>query len=178
MKRSFILIFLIPFVFSGCKKDTTHSGSVTVTIDNTLYGNDVTGYYSLGFSFSKAKKISTVDTPGPDVTVFIIVDTPPNRITLQTSTLNPAFYKLGDYPDAASAETAFSDLKTVGSYQWTEMADPINPNQVWVYRTGTQCYAKIRIISTVNEIRNNLPYGEVTFESVYQPDGSTTFPLK
>ena len=58
------------------------------------------------------------------------------------------------------------------------MADPINANQVWVYRTGTETYAKIRIISTVNEIRDDMPYGECTFEWVYQPDGSLTFPGK
>ena len=58
------------------------------------------------------------------------------------------------------------------------MADPVIANQVWVYRTGTETYAKIRIISTVNETRDDLPYGECTFEWVYQPDGSTTFPVK
>jgi|WetSurMetagenome_2_1015567.scaffolds.fasta_scaffold568776_2 hypothetical protein len=179
MKRLFILIFLIPFVLNSCKKDTTPSGSGTVTIDNTLEGNDKTGYYSFGFLFSQAKKISTIETPHPDITVYINTDTPPDSwLYLQADNLNPSFYKIGDYTDVQSASDAFDNLKTIGNYQWAEIAQPITPNQVWVYRTGTPCYAKIRIISTVNEIRSTRPYGECTFEWVYQADGSTTFPAK
>jgi hypothetical protein len=176
MKRSSLIVLLILSVLFSCKKDETPSGSGTVTIDNKVYQS--TTYYSYGFSFSKAKKVSTLESPGPDVTLYVIVDSPPGKLTLQTVSYNPPFYKIGDYPDAQSASEAFDNLKTVGSYQWTDMAEPISENQVWVYRTGTPCYAKIRIISTVNEIRNNLPYGECTFEWVYQPDGSTTFPVK
>jgi hypothetical protein len=178
MKRSIIIIFLVSIVFCSCKKDETPSLSGTVTIDNTLSGTDVTGYYSFGFLFSKAKKVSTLEDPGPDVLLYVIEDTPANRLTFQADNLNPSFYKLGDYPDAQSASDAFNNLKTVGSFQWTEMANPVTANQVWVYRSGTECYAKMRIISTVNETRNSIPYGECSFEWVYQPDGSTTFPVK
>jgi hypothetical protein len=176
MKKSFILIILISIVLSGCKKDETPSVSGTVTIDNKTYQS--TTYYVYGFSFSKAKKVSTLDTPGPDLIVFVNATTPPNRLTFQAANLNPSFFKLGDYPDAQSASAAFDNLTTVENYQWTEMADPISANQVWVYRTGNETYAKIRIISTVNEPRDGLPYGECSFEWVYQPDGSKTFPVK
>jgi hypothetical protein len=172
MKRLFVLIVLISIVLSGCNKDETASLSGTATIDNKIYQS--TTYYAYGFSFSKAKKVSTLDTPGPDVTLFVIAE----RLTFQVSNLNPSFYKLGDYPDAQSASAAFDNLTTVGNYQWTEMADPILANQVWVYRAGTETYAKMRIISIVNEIRDELPFGGCTFEWVYQPDGSKTFPVK
>jgi hypothetical protein len=176
MKKSFLFILLIAFALPGCKKSDTPSGSGTMTIDNTTYQS--TTYYVYGFTFSKARKVTTLEDPGPDIIIYVNIDAPPNRLTLQTNNQNPSFYKIGDYPDAQSAQTAFNDLKTVGNYQWTSMADPIADNQVWVYRTQTSCYAKIRIISTVNETRNSLPYGECTFEWVYQPDGSTTFPAK
>lgn len=178
MKRPIILIFIFAIVLNSCKKtDNTPSGSGTVTIDNTTHQS--TTYYVYGFSFSKAKKVSTLETPGPDITVYVNSDTPPDTwLYFQANNLNPSFSKIGDYPDAGSATAAFDNLKTVGSYQWTDLAQPIAPNQVWVYKTGTPCYAKIRIISTVNETRNSLPYGECTFEWVYQPDGSTTFPSK
>ena len=177
MKRSFILIVIISIVLSGCKKDETPSLSGTVTIDNKTYQS--TTYYVYGFSFSKAIKVSTLENPGPDVTVYVNTDTPPDSwLYLQADNLNPSFYKIGDYADVQSASAAFDNLKTVGNYQWTEIAQPITPNQVWVYKTGTPCYAKIRIISTVNEIRETIPYGECAFEWVYQPDGSKTFPVK
>jgi len=165
-------------LLAGCKKNDTASNSGTVTIDNTLNGDSQTGYYAFGFLFSQSKKVSTLATPAPDITVYVIAGTPANRITFQTTSLNPSFYKIGDYPDAAAASSSFADLKTVGNYQYSEMADAISANQIWIYKSGTPTYAKIRIISTVNEIRNSLPYGEVTFEWVYQPDGSTTFPAK
>jgi hypothetical protein len=178
MKSSFIIILILSVFLSACKKNDAPSGTGTVTIDNILGGTDVTGYYSYGFLFSKAKKVSTIETPGPDVTLIVNADTPPGRLTLQANNLNPSFYKVGDYPDAQSAITAFNDLKTVGTYNYVEMADPISSNQVWVYRTGTPCYAKIRIISTILDNTKTPVYGECTFEWVYQPDGSTTFPAK
>jgi len=177
MKRSLIIIFLFAIVLNSCKKtDNTPSGSGTVTIDNTTHQS--TTYYIYGFSFSKAKKVSTLEIPGPDISVYVNADTPPNRLYLQADNLNPSFAKIGDFPDAASASAAFDNLKTVGNYEWTDLAIPVAPNQVWVYKTGTPCYAKMWIISTVNDSVNNKPYGECTFKWVYQPDGSTTFPSK
>ena len=176
MKKSLFLILPFIIFLSGCSKDETPSTSGNATINNKTYQS--TTYYVYGFSFAKAGKVSTLTTPGPDIIIYVNADTPPNRLTLQANNLNPSFYKLGDYPDAASASAAFDNLTTVGLFNWTEMADPIADNQVWVFRTGTVTYAKIRIISTVNETRDQLPYGECTFEWVYQPDGSTTFPAK
>jgi len=116
--------------------------------------------------------------PGPDVLVYVNPGTSPASLTLQANNLNPSFYKIGDNPDAQSAITVFNDLKTVGTYNWAEMADPVTANQVWAYRTGTNCYAKIRIISAVIDTTKNPVFGECTFEWVYQPDGSTTFPAR
>jgi hypothetical protein len=178
MKSSFIIMLLLSVVLAACKKNDTPSASGTVTIDNTLSGNANTGYYSYGFLFSQAKKVSTLEIPEPDVSVYVNPGTSPASLTLQANNLNPSFSKIGDYPDAQSAIAAFNDLKTVGTYNWVEMADPIASNQVWVYRTGTPCYAKLRIISTVVDNTKTPVFGECTFEWVYQPDGSTTFPAK
>jgi hypothetical protein len=177
MKRSLFIILATLIFFSGCNKDNTTSDSGTATIDNTLYGTGP--YYAKGFSFTSAGLVSTLETPGPDIVLYVNVDNPAiARLTFQTNNYKPSFYKLGDYPDAASASSAFDNLKTVGSYQYAEMADPVSINQVWVYRSGTETYTKIRIVSTVNEKRNNLAFGECTFEWVSQPDGSLIFPGK
>lgn len=116
--------------------------------------------------------------PGPDITIYVNQDNTPFRLTLQSNNLNPSFFRIGDYADEAAAKTAFDNLKTVPAAQWTDMADPIAPNQVWIYRSGDEKYAKIRIVSTKNEVRQLIPYGECTFQWVFQPDGSTTFPAK
>jgi hypothetical protein len=169
----FILVFFLS-AFLGCKKTETIPTSGTETIDNTIY-QDAT-YYALGFSFNQAKKISNLSDPGPDLTLYVNQDNPSApRLTLVVNNFRPSFYKTGDFPDEASAIASFNNLKTVGTYQWVDIADPIKANQVWIYRTGRDLYAKFRTISTKNETRNNLPYGECTFEWFFQADGSTTF---
>lgn len=176
MRTLYITLLIFLSILSGCRKDNTPQTSGTDTIDNTVYQS--TTYYSLGFSFSQAKKISNLDNPWPDIVLFLIIDNQNSRLTMQTENFKPSFCKLGDYPDASSAITAFNSLKSVGTYQWSEMADPINANQVWVYRSYSECYAKIRIISTVIDNTVTPVYGKCTFEWLYQPDGSLTFPGK
>ena len=176
MKRLFFIILLFPFILPGCKKDNTTRTSGTDTIDNTVYQSST--YYSLGFSFSQAKKISNLDTPWPDIVLYVNQDNLISRLTLQTNNFKPSFYKVGDYPDAAAAVTAFNNLKTVGTYQWVEMADPVNVNQVWVYRTYSESYVKFRIISATIDNTVSPVLGKCTFEWLYQPDGSLTFPGK
>jgi hypothetical protein len=176
MKRILYFLLVIIAAFSACTKveDTPTSGNVT--IDNSTYQS--TTYYVFGFSFSQAKRISTLETPGPDILVYVNTDNAPSRLTLQANNLNPSFAKVGDYADETSAKAAFDNLKTVSVSQWTDMADQIIANQVWIYRSGDEKYAKIRIVSTVNEIRQTIPYGECTLQWVFQPDGSLTFPGK
>ena len=133
---------------------------------------------SMAFHFQRQALVSTIVTPGPDIVIYVNIDNVPARLTLQANNLKPSFYKVGDYADEAAAIAAFDNLKTVSVTQWSEMADPVNANQVWIYRSGTEYYTKFRIVSVVNETRQTIPYGECTFQWVYQPDGSSTFPQK
>jgi hypothetical protein len=83
---------------------------------------------------------------------------------------------VGELLNEADARTVFNNLKSISVPQWEEMADPIAPNQVWIYRSGRETYTKIRIVSIVNETRQSIAYGECTFQWLHQPDGSLTFP--
>ena len=174
MKRLSIILLAAITAFYSCKEDEIARTSGTDTIDNTTYQS--TTYYVYGFSFSEGKLVSTMSDPGPDIVIYVNQDNTPSRLTLQANNMKPSFSKVGDYPDEAAAKTAFDNLKTVSVSQWSEMADPITPNQVWIYRSGNEKYTKFRIISTVNEMRQLIAYGECTFQWVYQPDGSLTFP--
>jgi hypothetical protein len=175
MKRLILILFAALSVLPACTKKEPTRTSGTDTIDNITYFS--TTYYNYGFSFSSAKLISTNLNPGPDLTIFVTTDnlgTP--RLTLQTNNLKSSFFKVGDFADGSAAKAAFDNLKTVSATQWVDMADPVVANQVWLYRSGKDTYAKFVIISTVNETRQSVPYGECTFQWVYQPDGTTTFP--
>lgn len=176
MKRLlFILLFFVS-VLTGCTKVEPTRTSGVDKIDNIIYQpNDPFVY---GFSFSAAKLVSSKTNPKPDITLYVNADNLPHRLTLQVSSLKASFFKVGDFADEASAKTAFDNLKTVAVPQWVDMADPIVANQLWIFRTGNDRYAKIRIVSTVNELRQLIPFGDCTFQWVFQSDGSSTFPGK
>jgi hypothetical protein len=174
MIRSLLLILLILSVFSGCRKDDSIPTSGSATIDNTLHGTGP--YYVNGFLFSKAKKVSTLDTPPPDITIEndgALLD-----IILQANNLKDSFYKVGEYASPALAEQAFSSLTSYTVPKWEAWGFQVKPNQIWLFRTGSEHYAKIRIGSTICERRNFDMYSECSFQWVYQPDGSLTFPGK
>jgi hypothetical protein len=174
MKRILLILLLVFSFLSGCTKDEPTRTSGIDTIDNIRYLS--TTYYLYGFSFSQAKLISTNIAQGYDISVDINPGNAPPSLILQTNNRNPSFYKVGDFANSDEAILAFNNLKTITVTQWQDMADPVKANQVWVYRSGSENYTKIRIISTVNETRNSMAYGECTFQWVYQPDGSVTFP--
>lgn len=176
MKRIVLILVVFCSILQGCTKTEATRTSGTDTIDNTTHFSST--YFNYGFSFSKAKLISTIDGQGYDISLYVNTDNLPYRITLQSDNLRPSFYKVGDFADEPAAKTAFDNLKTVSVSQWQDMADPVNANQVWIFRSGNNNYTKIRIVSTINETRQSIAYGECTFQWVYQPDGSSTFPGK
>jgi hypothetical protein len=173
MRKNLAIILFTLLALTGCNKDNPKT-SGEVTIDNMLYGSGP--YYALGFSFSKAEKISTLSDPEPDLTIDN--DGTLGNLILQTNNYQNSFYKAGEFANESQASMIFYNLTSFTVPEWKVWADSIRPNQVWIYRSGTEHYAKIRIISTISETRSGRDYAECTFEWVYQPDGTLTFPGK
>jgi len=178
MKKILSAILFLQLILPGCKKDNKPQFSGTITIDNIFYGSGP--YYALGFSVTTGGKVSTLNDPPNVISIMADADLNNNvrKIYFTTVGLENSFYKYGEYADASSASLAFQNLTSFTSPLWTEIGDAVIGNQIWIYKTSHDKYAKIRVISTVGEKRNNLPYAECTFEWVYQPDGSQTFPGK
>ncbi|MBN2634174.1 MAG: hypothetical protein JXR66_11495 [Bacteroidales bacterium] len=177
MNRLFLVILFLILVLSSCKDpdyriDPDTSG--TVTIDNTLFGTGP--YYAIGFNFDRALKISSLATPKPDITLGY--DEGSAIFFLQTNAGINGFHLTGEYPDQTLAKEAFDNLTTFNVNDWEEWANPLKVNQVWLYRSADEHYAKIRIIALSAEDLDPRDYAECTFEWVYQPDGSLTFPGK
>ena len=169
MQRSFIIILLILAITAGCKKDEVPL-SGTITIDNNLYGTS--SYYSLGFSFEKADLVSTLSS-GFDI--VLTNDGTIANLILQASNFNNSFYLAGTYSDESAAKQAFTAMIQPVVNGWAEWAFGVKPNQIWIYRTSKDTYAKMRIISTESVAKTPRNYAACTFEWVYQPDGTLTF---
>jgi hypothetical protein len=177
MRRVYLILFIVLFSVSGCKKDkTTNSG--TVTINNELSGSGP--YYAMGFSVKTGTKVSTLEGPLDVITILGATDInmEVRKFLFSCENFENSFWKYGDYNDATSAKTAFDNIKTFSAATWTATGDSVVPNQIWLFRTSDTRYAKLRVISTFTEKRTGMPfpYCEAMFEWVYQPDGTQIFP--
>ena len=172
----FILIVIVLWHLS-CKKNNTPDTSGSVTINNDLiFDQQLQTYINYGFLFSQAKLVPNAGaSTKPDITVDN--DGTLDNLILQGK-VNSRFYKAGEFADANLARQSFENLTTITVKQWEDWAFSIKPNQIWIFATVDEHYAKIRIISTISEVRGTRNYAECTFEWVYQPDGSLTFPGK
>ena len=178
MRIQAILTTLFLIAISGCKKENSQVTTGIATIESTLHGTGP--YYANGFSFSKPGIVATSSSPGPDIILYAWknLDGSLKEITLESSNFNSSFSLKGEYTSETEAINAYIQLLEVGSPQWIASAKPFKKNQIWLYRDANGKYSKIRVISTVEETRLDLPYGSCTFEWTYQPDGSATFSSK
>jgi hypothetical protein len=180
MKRFCTILLIVFLSFSGCRKNNGPIVSGRITIDNTLYGSGP--YYALGFSVPTGKKVSTLSDPA---NVISVLSEPGQnslvkRVYFGTRSLENSFYRYGEYANSTAAASAFKSLTSFLNPQWIEEGDTVRPNQIWLFRTWDEKYAKLRIIDTMtmNKPGMPFPYSECTFEWVYQPDGTLTFPGK
>ena len=173
MKRLLLTLISVIVLLPACKKEIKVRTSGIDKIDNTIYHN--IAYHAYGFSFSQAKLVATNASPAPDI---VLILNEGDKLILQTNNFLPSFLKIGEYTNEDEAKKAFDNLKTVPEpQQWLEWANPVVPNQVWVYRSGDEKYTKFRIVETKIEILEEVvPYGECTFQWVHQPDKSKSFP--
>lgn len=168
-----MLLFALLLTSCGREKEPDLKG--TAAIDNELtLDPKLQTYINYGFLFSEARLASNVETPKPDIVVFRDGD----NVSFEANNLRSSFYKYGEYSDEQAAKNAFGNLTAATVNQWEESANLLKTNQIWLYRSNTEHYAKIRIISILKEDRATFDYVRCTFEWVYQPDGTLTFPGK
>jgi hypothetical protein len=179
MKRYILILFIALFFLPSCKKlvDNPTSGTATINNDSHL-DQSLQTYIYYGFLFSAGKLVSIVDTPPPDI--LLINDGTLTNLMFQADNRENSFYKVGQYTDAFSAKQVFDTLAAPVVLQWDAMADYLMPNEVLLYRSGSEQYSKLRIISTLSQkkkaaVGDSIIYSECSFEWVYQPNGSLTF---
>ncbi|HPC98522.1 MAG TPA: hypothetical protein P5257_06340 [Bacteroidales bacterium] len=172
---AFAIVFL-----TGCTKESGPVYSGTMTINNKPVATTPT-YYTEGFHVPTGKKVADINNSRDIISVASVfgpADYTPIKINFITNNFKNAFFRFGGYSSSQEAVASFNNLKQFTPPLWTELGDSVAANQIWLYRTDDDRYAKIRIISTLHEKRPDMPrpYAECTFEWVFQPDGTMTFP--
>lgn len=179
MRKITCILFICIIILSGCKKNNGPTLSGTMTIDNKAVDQN---YNIYGFYVPTGKKVLNLNNQ-QDVIIIqpdYAVDYTVKELLFVSNNFYNSFYRFGQYPDAAAASQIFKNLTSFSSPKWKQLGDSVKANQVWLFKTSNEKYAKLLIINTFTEKRADMPfpYAECTFEWVYQPDGSLTFPGK
>lgn len=185
--------FLV-LVFAGCQ-DTEVApvyplphGTATIS-DSAIYFSQTQSYRSLReFSFARSSVVpflgNMFDTSCDLIATFMVngqTNTARSLLLSPGDTLNrPPFYLICFSSSSQDAATAFQNLMVAPESGYVIVADTILTNQVWVIQTQSRKFAKILIRAvTFTPLTVQAPSDtfstEVTFEWVFQPNGSRSF---
>ena len=174
--NTFKLLFLVfVILISGCEKKDEDKYYGIDTIDNTLYGTQI--YYAMGFSFETGSESSTLESPGPDITIHVATDIGGNIVGkyINSPNLTESFALVASFGTSAEAEENFDELRDTGSPGWSLSAGGLEVNQVWLFKTSKGNFVKFRVIELKTDNSINPPGVEIKFEWRLQPGGSSIF---
>lgn len=178
MKIKLLYIVILFTLFSCSKEDSKPSTSGEILLSSQIIG-DQTSYHSEGFSFETAKKVkySLTSSSVPDILIerFINIQGEVIGGNLTSPKNEAAFYKAGEFSSLTEAETYFNQLLSFTASTFTPTMQNIQPNQVYIFQSRSNKYAKI-LIKSVNIIEG-VPSknSQVTIQWAYQPNGEKAF---
>jgi len=183
MKHIKIYAAIILLLAIGCDNDSVGTGNGTRSGRSTITTKLVNNR-GVGFSFEKGDTvvISSSATIKHDIDVLVQTNDTGKVLGVFFSgrTELPAFRLIYASTVSDSARLFFHNLKGFSDSTYSVFAIPVVANQVWIVKTDENTYAKLLIVSTTAYVNNSnppnaTPYGEVTFDWVYQPSGERKF---
>ena len=176
--RKIALLLILPLFILGCdnKNKTKTSGEVSLNSELILVGET---YSVPGFSFESAS-VELYNPAGgttiPDIFALPEVQNNVYSAYFDTQNTYPSFALVGEFDSSTEAQDFYTNYKQVDVNNYTGLAKPVLKNQVWVFKTRNDNYAKLLILKVDAYLKDTEDFEEVTFKWVYQPDGSTVLP--
>jgi len=172
-KISAVLLILIGICYSCEKKeDPKYSGEILLSSE--LVADDPSwSFYGFTFEDGQIKLYPAASSTRPDLSVTY--NNFNQTVGLESSDLDEAFYKNGDFASAGAAEDFFNGYLEVTTSSFEALADPVEVNQVWTVQTASKKFAKIWIKNSQFNTGTQNDYVELTIRYQYQPDGTKTF---
>ncbi|NJK97483.1 MAG: hypothetical protein HC905_23555 [Bacteroidales bacterium] len=174
-----IILFAIAFaLLLSCKKENEEvKTSGEVILSTQILGGEP-NYYVQGFSFATAQilKYNKTSNTNPDL---VPENNTQNEIlgaNIESPNNDKAFYKAGEFSTLTEAQTFFNTIKEAGSVVFEQKIYNVKANQVYLYKSRSDTYAKFLVKSTETMDGPLTDYVKITIEWVYQPDGSLIFP--
>jgi len=175
-KIAFLLVFSLFLLGCDNKNKTKTSGEVSLNSELILVGET---YSVPGFSFESAS-VELYNPAGgntiPDL--FALPEVQNNVYSAYFDTQNnyPSFALVGEFDSSSEALDFYNNYKQVNVNNYTGLAKPVLKNQIWVFKTRNDEFAKLLILKVEAYLKDTEAFAEVTFKWAYQPDGSTVLP--
>ncbi len=174
---SAVLAILIGICFSCEKKEDPQYRGEFILSSELLQADPSWSFYGFTFEDEQIKLYPVTSSVRPDLSITYNDFNPDTIvITLESSDLDEAFHKNGDFTSADAAEAFFNSYSEVTTSNFTAQADTVEVNQVWTVQTASKKFSKIWIKDSQIKTGTLSDYVELTIKYQYQPDGTKTFP--
>jgi hypothetical protein len=176
--KKITLLIIIAFLVLGCNKNNNPKTTGEASLNSELILEGET-YSVPGFSFESASVVLYNPAGGQTIPdIFALPDVQNNVYSAYFDTQNtlPSFALVAEFESSGEAQDFFNNYKLVDVNSYSGLAKPVVKNQVWVFKTRNDKYAKLLVVKVDAYLKDDEAFAEVTFKWVYQPDGSKVFP--
>lgn len=173
-KISAVLVILTGICFA-CEKKEEPKYSGEFILSSELVADDPSwSFYGFTFEDGQIKLYPAASSVRPDLSVTY--NNFNQEISLESSDLDEAFHKNGNFANAGAAESFFNSYLEVTANNFEALANMVEVNQVWTVQTASKKFAKIWIKNIEINTGTNGDYVKLIIRYQYQPDGTKTFP--
>ena len=174
MNRILIFSALLLFAFSSCEKEENPDTSGEATLTSDRFREGLT-YSIYGFSFEQGEVIKYNPAGEGIIPDFFIlpvtgIDGQPTGALLDSPNQNKSFSLTAEFSDSLLALEYFNYYNNIIDSNYVSLANPLEKNQVWTFRTSANKFGKILIKDVKAFVKDTENYAETTFLWEYQPE--------